>query len=90
MEFDESEIYFALLLEFKQGDIPLLEFTKRKLGLDESVTMRRAREQDFPFPIYRLGGQKSPWFVNARDAAKWMAPKLNSARTEYKKAFLSH
>lgn len=75
--------YYALLMEYGTTDIPLLDFAKKRFGYDELVASRKAKDSAYPFPVFRLGGQKSPWLVNIKDAAEYIDMVSERARKEF-------
>ena len=62
--------YFSLLAEFGEAEIPLQRVCEKYFGLSVSKAKRRACLQQLPIPAYRVGSQKSPWFISAADLAK--------------------
>ena len=76
---------FFLMAEFNTSQIPLEEVGKRYFGLSKERTLLRAARQDFPFHVYRLGGQKSPWVVDVNDLAEWIEACRAEGRAEWDK-----
>jgi hypothetical protein len=62
--------YFGLLAEFGEANIPLARVAPKYFGLSPIEARRRAPGQRLPCPVFRLGGQKSPWLVSASDLAQ--------------------
>lgn len=59
--------YFGLLAEFGEANILLEKVAPKYFGLSYDEARRRAPSKLLPCRVYRLGGQKSPWLVNASD-----------------------
>ena len=64
-----NSTYFGLLAEFGEANIPLARVAPKYFGLSFEEARRRAPTQMLPCPVFRLGGQKSPWLVSAFDLA---------------------
>ena len=64
-----NSTYFGLLAEFGEANIPLARVAPKYFGLSFEEARRRAPSQLLPCPVFRLGGQKSPWLVSAADLA---------------------
>ena len=64
-----NSTYFGLLAEFGEANIPLARIAPKYFGLSFEEARRRAPTQMLPCPVFRLGGQKSPWLVSASDLA---------------------
>lgn len=60
---------FLLMAEFGTSEIPLRLVADKYFALDEKKMQSHARQQKFPFPVYRGGSQKSEWLVSASDLA---------------------
>jgi hypothetical protein len=65
-----NSTYFGLLAEFGEANIPLARVAPKYFGLSFEEARRRAPTQMLPCPVFRLGGQKSPWLVSATDLAE--------------------
>ena len=72
---------FLLMAEFGQADIPLEEVASKYLQLTPEKAKRKAAKQEFPFPVFRAGNQKTPWMVSVSDLAEY----LDKQRAEAKK-----
>jgi len=62
----------------REDDLPLLEVAQKYWGHTEKTMQKWAAnrhdpdsKERYPFPIYRLGGQKSPWMVKAADLKRF-------------------
>ena len=65
-----NSTYFGLLAEFGEANIPLERIAPKYFGLSFEEARRRAPAKMLPCPVFRLGGQKSPWLVGATDLAE--------------------
>ena len=65
-----NSTYFGLLAEFGEANIPLERIAPKYFGLSFEEARRRAPAKMLPCPVFRLGGQKSPWLVSATDLAE--------------------
>jgi hypothetical protein len=65
-----NSTYFGLLAEFGEANIPLERVAPKYFGLSFDEARRRASAKMLPCPVFRLGGQKSPWLVSATDLAE--------------------
>jgi len=65
-----NSTYFGLLAEFGEANIPLERVAPKYFGLSFEEARRRAPAKMLPCPVFRLGGQKSPWLVSATDLAE--------------------
>ena len=65
-----NSTYFGLLAEFGEANIPLERIAPKYFGLCFEEARRRAPAKMLPCPVFRLGGQKSPWLVSAADLAE--------------------
>jgi hypothetical protein len=74
---------FLLYAEFEQADIPVTSVGKKYFGLNEKQSKRKAAAQDFPFPVFRGGSQKSEWLVSVPSLAEWLNNEENAARKEW-------
>jgi hypothetical protein len=71
--------YFGLLAEFGEANIPLEKVAPKYFGLSAEEAKRRAPAKILPCPVFRLGGQKSPWLVSVADLAKLIDEKRAKA-----------
>lgn len=64
---------FYLMAEYETSEIPLELVARKFLSItDKTKIARKARDQQFPFPVYRGGTQKSDWLVSITELAKWL------------------
>lgn len=80
-----SATYYALFMEYETTDIPLIDFALKRFGYDKLIAERKARESAYPFPCYRLGGQKSPWFISIEAAAKFIDDTQEQAKRNHER-----
>jgi len=78
--------YFALMAEFGTGDIPVTEIGKKYFGFDEQKSKNTAAKNQYPFPVFRAGTQKSVWMVDIKEMADYLDKvKVKAkAQAEYK------
>lgn len=65
-----NSTFFGILAEFGEANIPLEKVAPKYFGLSYAEACRRAPAKLLPCRAFRLGGQKSPWLVNAADLAE--------------------
>lgn len=74
---------FLLLAEFEQADIPLEKVAKKYLGLGKDEANKKARRKALPFPAFRIGGQKSEWFVSIKELSEYLTRERETAKREW-------
>lgn len=77
--------YYSLLAEFGTGNIPLTAMCERYLGMSTLVAKNKAADGTIPVPVFRLGGQKGPWLVDA----KALANLIDEQKLEATRRFLA-
>ena len=77
-----------LLAEYETATPKAEDVAFKVFGDDRSTFLRKAAKRDYPFPIYRAGGQKSPWLVQLSDLADYLdrAAKEEKANFEARRA----
>jgi hypothetical protein len=75
--------YFALMAEFGTGHVPVTELGKKFFGYDEQKAKAVASSNKFPFPVFRAGGQKSPWMADISEVAKYLDEVKEKAKKEF-------
>jgi len=78
--------YFGLMAEFQKAHIPVTEVGAKYFGYDESKAKREAAAGSYPFPVFRLGSNKTIWMVAIEDLAAYLDKVKEKARAEYKAA----
>lgn len=63
---------YTLMMEFQTGHIPVVDFAKKYLGMDEQWTKNMAAKNKLPFTVFRVGGQKSPWLLDINEAVNFL------------------
>lgn len=63
---------FMLLAEYETGDIPLGIIAEKYFGLSHKQMRNWALNQSFPFPVFRIGSQRSPWLVDIKELADYL------------------
>lgn len=78
---------FLLMAQFDgRAEIPLSEICLEFLDIGESEANKRAARQKLPFPVHRLGSQKSPWMVSITDLAAHIDRQKAAASEAWKRA----
>lgn len=80
-----STTLFALLAKFGDVNIPLEKISKDFFGMEPRKANERACLQDLPVPTYKLGGQRSPWFIDAKKLADYIDSKKREAEHDWQK-----
>lgn len=78
----------VLLLQVQfdgRAQIPLTEISEEFLGLKPTQAARLAGLQQLPFPVHRMGSQKSPWMVFITDLADYIDAQREDARALWEK-----
>ena len=76
---------FALLAKFGDVNIPLEKISKDFFGMEPKKANERACLQDLPIPAYKLGGQRSPWLVDAYKLAEYIDQKKQEASNDWER-----
>ena len=77
-----NSTYFGLLAEYGEANIPLARVAPKYFGLSYEEARRRAPAKALPCPVFRLGGQKSPWLVSAADLAQLIDSRREKAAAQ--------
>ncbi|MEG0000605.1 pyocin activator PrtN family protein [Comamonas sp.] len=80
-----SFTHFALLAKFGDVNIPLEKCSLEYFGIAPRKANEKACLQDLPVPAYKLGGQRSPWFVNAQKLADFIDKKMADAQNDWER-----
>lgn len=73
-----------LQIEFDgRAEVPLTEICESYLSMGKKRAETLAKVQKLPFPVHRLGTQRSPWMVNLIDLAAYIDEKRDEARREW-------
>ncbi|MEE9871594.1 MAG: pyocin activator PrtN family protein [Delftia lacustris] len=78
-----SMTHFALLAKYGDTNIPLEACCEDFFGVAVRKANERACLQDLPVPAYKLGGQRSPWFVDAKTLADYIDKKKAEAQHDW-------
>lgn len=76
---------FALLAKFGDVNIPLEKISKDFFGMEPKKANERACLQGLPIPAYKLGGQRSPWLVDAHKLAEYIDQKKQEASNDWER-----
>lgn len=80
-EGERVKTIFALQTQFDgRAEIPLTEICDEWLDLSPREACRRAAAQTLPFPVHRLGSQKSPWMVSIFELAEYIERERREGR----------
>ncbi|WP_442498151.1 pyocin activator PrtN family protein [Methylobacter sp. sgz302048] len=79
---------FALMYEFGTAHIPVVDMARKYFGLNEQEAKRAARDNKFPFPVFRAGSNKTPWLVDAVDLAAYLDKVKEKAKKQFREAKL--
>lgn len=77
---------FLLMAEFEEADIPVTKVAEKYLGMDDRSWKRLAATQQLPFPVFRAGGQKSPWLVSVNELARYLDAREKTAAQDWARA----
>lgn len=75
--------YFSLLAEFGTAHIPVVTLAKKYFNYDEKKAKTEALKNNYPFPVFRLGTQKSVWMADAAEVAKYIDEAKARAKKDY-------
>ena len=74
------------MAEFGTGHIPVVEIGKKYFGYDERKAKAEATKNGYPFPVFRVGTQKSIWMVDIVDFSDYLDKVKEQAKEEYRLA----
>ena len=80
-----SLTHFALLAKFGDTNIPLEMCSEDYFGIGSRKALEAARTNELPVPEYRLGSQKSKWFIEAKVLADYNDDKKKEALLEWQR-----
>lgn len=78
---------FLLMAEFDSPVIPLEDIRERYFKLSKQEADKKAKRHELPVPAFRMGGQRSPWFVHVEDLAAYIDKLNQQQRTAWKKIY---
>ena len=76
--------HFALLAIYGDVNIPLEKCCMEFFGLSPKKAGEAANRQALPVPAYRLGSNKSQWFMNAGKLAAYIDQMKSQAEQEWR------
>jgi Pyocin activator protein PrtN len=82
MDKIKPSTYFALLMEFGTAHVPVTVFAKKYMDMEEDWAKKMATANKFPINVFRIGGQKSPWMIDIKDAADYIDAEVEKAKKE--------
>lgn len=81
---DKIDLGFMLLMRYKTPVVLLDTIVQDYLPhLTQSSANRRAAKQDLPFPVFKLDGGKSSYYVNIDDVAEWLDDLHQTSRQDW-------
>lgn len=80
----KTSTYFTLMAEFGTGHIPVVEIGKKYFGYDERKAKTEAAKNGYPFPVFRVGTQKSTWMVDIADFSTYLDEVKDKAKEQYR------
>lgn len=80
-----SHTHFALLAKYGDTNIPLEKCCDDYFGIALKKALDYARSNELPVPVYRLGSQKSKWFVDAKVLTNYIDTKKQAAMNDWKR-----
>lgn len=78
--------YFGLLAEFGTAHVSVIEIGAKYFGLSEKESKRKASGNEFPFPVFRAGGNKTTWLADIVIFADYLDKVKDKAKAEFKSA----
>jgi hypothetical protein len=75
--------HFALLARFGDVNIPLDKCCEDFFALSPKKAAEAANKQGLPVPAFRLGSNKSQWFLDAKKLAEYIDSKKTQAQDEW-------
>jgi hypothetical protein len=75
---------FLLMAQYKEAIIPATIVAKKYFNHDEKKAKAECLRQGYPFPVFRLGNNKSEWMVAVADLAKYIDEQREKAEKEFK------
>jgi hypothetical protein len=78
--------YFGLMAEFQKAHIPITEVGAKYFGYDDEASKRAASNNKYPFPVFRMGSNKTIWMVAIEDLAEYLDKVKEKAKNEFKLA----
>lgn len=76
--------HFALLAIYGDVNIPLEKCCMEFFGLSPKSAAEAANKQALPVPAYRLGSNKSQWFMDASKLAAYIDQMKSQAEQEWR------
>lgn len=74
--------YFGLMAEFGSAHIPIVDIGRKYFGYDERKAKNEAAKGGYPFPVFRVGGQKTQWMVDVADLSAYLDKIKEKAKAE--------
>lgn len=75
--------HFALLARYGDVNIPLEQCCEDFFSLSPKKAAEAANRQALPVPAFRLGSNKSKWFLDAKKLADYIDTKKAQAQQEW-------
>lgn len=62
-----------LMAQYESPTIPLEEVRETYFNItSKRESDNKARNHDYPVPVFKLGGQRSPWMLHIKDLADYI------------------
>ncbi|WP_156829773.1 pyocin activator PrtN family protein [Methylovulum miyakonense] len=79
-----ANTFFALMAEYETAVVPVAVVAKKYFNHDERKAKQECLRQGYPFPVFRLGSNKSEWMVSITDLAQYIDQARDKATKEFK------
>ncbi|MDA3806590.1 MAG: pyocin activator PrtN family protein [Thiomicrorhabdus sp.] len=77
------KMMYFLMAQYDKPVVELDVIASEYLGIDNpQLVKRKASKGDIPFPVFKLGDNKSPWMVSLQDLADWIEKKRDTAKAD--------
>ena len=80
----QLDLQFALLMKYKKPVIDMQVILEEYMPhLSYMTACRRAAKHSLPFPVFKLDGERSGYFVHLSDIAQWLESTHRQAREDW-------
>jgi len=81
---------FLLLAQYNgKINIPITEIAKEYFDYSPSLAKRKAAHQQYPFPVFKVGSQKSEWLVDIVELARFLDEQKAKSKQDWEKMQLN-
>lgn len=75
-----------LMMEYETPVVPLKKVHEKYFGIENTYTAnKRAKDQDLPVPVFRMGSNKSEWLVRLEDLAFYIDKQAEETKKVWEK-----